>query len=344
MKIPVHVWMLAAMAAGVAMACWVIGRDGLDAVIHAAAGIGIPGFVGFCLYSAATALFLGGAWVLCVPGLSPWRHLLLFTGARLVREGAADLLPFSQLGGLVVGARVLIARGHRAAQVNAAMAVDITTEMAAQVVFTLFGIAGLAALGHGGSAGIGKGLLGPLLLGAGAMVALSMVFLVAQRWILMFAARMVESHLPAVGARLGDVAEGISQVYRQRKRVLGSFLCNLGGWLTSAAGAWLALELMGIHLALGRVLVLESLIFTVRSVGFLIPGALGVQEAAYAMLAPLVGLSSPAALGLSLVKRARDLVQGGAALLGWQWSEFRKARALTRTGQDKHYPGGAANG
>jgi hypothetical protein len=86
-KIPVHVWMLAAMAAGVAMACWVIGRDGLDAVIHAAAGIGIPGFVGFCLYSAATALFLGGAWVLCVPGLSPWRHLLLFTGARLVREG-----------------------------------------------------------------------------------------------------------------------------------------------------------------------------------------------------------------------------------------------------------------
>ncbi len=66
---------------------------------------------------------------------------------------------------------------------------------------------------------------------------------------------------------------------------------------------------------------LESLLFASRSLAFFMPNALGVQEGAYALLAPLVGLTPADALALSLIKRARDLVIGAPALLIWQRAE-----------------------
>jgi uncharacterized membrane protein YbhN (UPF0104 family) len=72
---------------------------------------------------------------------------------------------------------------------------------------------------------------------------------------------------------------------------------------------------------------LESLIYTLRSVVFFIPGALGAQEAVYALAAPLFGLPAESALALSLVKRARDLAIGLPTLVCWQLSE---AHAIVR--------------
>jgi hypothetical protein len=57
-------------------------------------------------------------------------------------------------------------------------------------------------------------------------------------------------------------------------------------------------------------LLLESLGQAIRSAGFAIPGALGVQEGGYLLLAPLAGLTPDAALALSLAKRARELLLG----------------------------------
>ena len=50
-------------------------------------------------------------------------------------------------------------------------------------------------------------------------------------------------------------------------------------------------------------LLLESLGQAIRGAAFAIPGALGVQEGGYLLLAPLAGLSSDTALALSLAKR-----------------------------------------
>ena len=80
-------------------------------------------------------------------------------------------------------------------------------------------------------------------------------------------------------------------------------------------------------LPIAKVLVLESLIFVTRSVAFAIPGALGVQEAAYALLGPMLGLPAPIALALSLAKRARDITVGAPVLVAWQVGE---ARAIGR--------------
>ena len=48
------------------------------------------------------------------------------------------------------------------------------------------------------------------------------------------------------------------------------------------------------------------------------PGALGVQEAGYALLMPLFGLPAEMGLAVSLLKRARDIVIGVPVLLAWQ--------------------------
>jgi len=71
------------------------------------------------------------------------------------------------------------------------------------------------------------------------------------------------------------------------------------------------------------VLAIESLIFTVRSVAFAVPGAIGFQEAAYVLVGPMFGLPPETALALSIAKRARDVAIGAPALLAWQVIEVR---------------------
>jgi uncharacterized membrane protein YbhN (UPF0104 family) len=71
------------------------------------------------------------------------------------------------------------------------------------------------------------------------------------------------------------------------------------------------------------VLAIESLIFTVRSVAFAVPGAIGFQEAAYVLIGPLFGLPPEIALALSIAKRGRDIAIGIPALVAWQLLETR---------------------
>jgi len=297
-----------------------LGAAGLGHVLHVAGRIGWGGFLVYCAYSIAVAGLLGGAWAASAPPLAVTPNLARFTWARLVREGASDVLPFSQVGGLVIGIRMLIARGLPGPLVNAAALVDLTTEMAGQIVFTLFGIAGFILLRSGNGH---AELLTPILIGTGVMIALMAAFFAAQRWALGLGRALLSRMLPSVGEGLGDVGTELARIYGERRRVVLALAFNVAGWIASAAGAWIALRLMGMKMPLINVLVIESLIFVLRSVAFAIPGALGVQEAAYVLLGPLLGLAAPAALALSLAKRARDLAIGLPALLAWQVGESR---------------------
>jgi len=67
--------------------------------------------------------------------------------------------------------------------------------------------------------------------------------------------------------------------------------------------------------ALAYALLLESLGQAIRGAGFAIPGALGIQEGGYLLLAPVVGLQPGAAIALSLAKRSRELLLGLPGLL-----------------------------
>jgi putative membrane protein len=311
---------LLATLAGLGIAIWAFGSAGFANVVEAAARIGPIGFMLFCLYSLAIFLPLGGAWLAAVRGEGSTR-LGLFAWARMLREAVSDLLPFSQVGGIVVGTRSLTLAGIPAPKVYASLVVDMTTEMAAQLIYTLFGLSMIATLLISGPH---AAALRPLILGGTAtMMGVMILFFVAQRPALLLAERIAQHFLPGSAAAMTGLIDELRSTYAQKRRVLLSFALNVAGWLASGAGAWLLLWAMGAPLSLWSALALESLIFALRSVAFFIPGAIGVQEAGYVMAAPLFGLAPETALALSLVKRARELTIGLPTLLAWQISESR---------------------
>jgi putative membrane protein len=318
--------LLLATVAGLIVAGWVIGSVGLTPIATAAASIGAGGFILFLLYSGLILGLLGFACLVLLPNVPPG-HLPLFIWARTTREGATDVLPFSQFGGLVVGARTLVAGGLPGPTVYAAMVADMTTEMAAQLLFTLFGIAMLGLYLLDGGGGVSSAIWPLALSGLAGAAAIMAAFACLQRPFIGLAGRLAERLVPGSHAIAEAVRRELNAIYRRPLRVCAGFLLNLLAWLASGAGAWIALRLMGVEISLAAVLTIESLIFTLRSVAFLVPGAIGLQEAAYVLLGPLFGLDPETAVALSLLKRARDIAIGLPALLLWQLGESRRLLA-----------------
>ena len=97
-----------------------------------------------------TALQFGQLWLSAIA----WR---LLTGTdrprvgrwwriRWIREAVNSLLPTAQLGGNIVGIRLLMHRGVPGPQVGAGTILDLTAEVFSQLLFTIVGFAVLAAL------------------------------------------------------------------------------------------------------------------------------------------------------------------------------------------------------
>jgi uncharacterized membrane protein YbhN (UPF0104 family) len=103
--------------------------------------------------------------------------------------------------------------------------------------------------------------------------------------------------------------------YRRNGPVTASFVLSLVGWIVGTGEVFLIARLLGTPVSWRDAFVLESLGQAIRGAGFAIPGALGVQEGGYLLLAPLAGLAPDAALALSLAKRARELLLGLPGLL-----------------------------
>lgn len=322
---------LLATLIGFAAAGWAFGAAGWAGVVHVAARLGMGGLALFCVWSMGQFLLLGAAWLAAAPGCGA-RDLGRFAWARAVREAVSDLLPFSQLGGLVVGARTLTLGGLPGPIVYGSLLADMVTEMASQLLVTLAGL-GLMATTLSDVPELRPLVVG----GVGVMTLVMAAFFLAQRQGLAWVGRVAERLLPDAAGRLAEVEVARARIFADPRRVGAAFGFNLLAWLATAGGAWLTLRLMGFPMAPGRVLSLEVLIFTLRSVAFAVPGALGFQEAAYALAGPLLGLPAEAALALSLAKRARDLVLGVPTLLLWQAGEAR-AMARRNAGCDETFP------
>jgi putative membrane protein len=310
--------LLLATVAGLGIAAWVLASLGLAPVVAAMERVGPWGFAVLCLWSVGVLVILGVALYAVAPG-EPLRRIGHFIWSRATREAANDVLPFSQLGGLLVGARTLEQGGVARPVVHAALIADLTTELAAQLLFTLFGVGMLATalVNENAAAAVRPAIFA----GAGLCVAMMAAFALFQRPALALAGRIGERLLPGTGAAAGAARTQLDKVYHHRLLVAAGFLLNLAAWIASATGAWIALRIMGVDISLWAVLVIESLIFALRSAAFVLPGAIGVQEAAYLLLAPLFGLDPASAVALSLLKRGRDLALGIPALAIWQVGE-----------------------
>lgn len=306
--------------AGLAVTLVLLAIVGFGDVLAVVRRIGVAGFVIYTSYTFAILAVLGLAWFAVAPGLGRDR-LGAFIWGRTTREAATDVLPFSQLGGIVVGARSVIVAGVPQPLVYASLVADQTTELAAQLVYTLFGVAALALLLSR------QPTSGDILIlaatGLGASVAIMVAFTVLQRPLLAFAGRVGGAILPGAEAAMLGVRDTLDGIYRRPRRVIASFLLHIVTWVGSGAGAGIALHFIGVDIPLLDIIVIESLIFTLRTAAFLVPGAIGLQEGAYVLLGPMFGLPAEAALALSLLKRARDLAIGVPVMIAWQLGEGR---------------------
>jgi putative membrane protein len=246
----------------------------------------------------------------------------------LVRDSAAETLPFSQIGGYVIGVRAAILDGLPSSVAAASMIADITTELVAQLVYVCFGIALLSTqLQH--AAGLPS--LVWLLAGVAISSIAAVCFYAVQRYG-RGAVRIITSRvLPQAITQTDSIAAELQSLYQAYGRVALSFAFHLAGWIASGAATWIAFQVLGAKVSFTTVIAVESLIYGIRSVAFAVPNALGVQEAAYALLAPVFGVGPEIGLAISLIKRARDIAIGIPVLLLWQGIEGSRAVAAARS-------------
>jgi len=238
--------------------------------------------------------------------------------ARWVGESANSLMPAGQLGGPVLMTRHLAQRGMRMQDAAAVITVSTTLQTFAQIAFALLGVALLGAQAshisqHSmrTSALIASGLLA-LQVGGFYWIQRRGLFSKLMRAATRFAGKRDWSQWMN---QAQAIDRAVQDTYTRGGPVAASFLLSLVGWLVGTGEVYLILLL--IHRPVGWVdaLLLESLGQAIRGAAFAIPGALGVQEGGYLLLAPLAGLPPDAALALSLAKRARELLLGVPGLL-----------------------------
>jgi putative membrane protein len=263
-----------------------------------------------------------------------WRDALL---ARWAGESANSLMPVGQVAGPVVMVRSLSHRGMPMQNAVAAITVSTTLQGLAQIIFALVGVALLAAQAglplHGAHSRNTVGT--PLLVGGILLVVPVTLFYLVQRRGLF--ARSMRAIARFSGKRdwsqLTSRAEAIDLVveklYGEGRRTLASFALSLAGWLVGTGEVYLILKLIGCPVGWADALLLESLGQAIRGAAFAVPGALGVQEGGYLLLAPFVGLQPDTALALSLAKRAREILLGLPGLLYLYFSERGWRRRVT---------------
>ncbi|MFQ5764835.1 MAG: lysylphosphatidylglycerol synthase domain-containing protein [Rhodospirillales bacterium] len=312
-----------ALLAGITLIIVLVAYQGFDEVgrVVFSAGWGIAAVTVFHLFPIASS---ASAWRRATR--SAWRGgATVFLWARLVREAVNGLLPVTQIGGDVVGARLLTFHGARAGVAAASVLVDLTLEFMTQIVFTVIGLGLL--LRHGG-----ENVTNWVIVGLAVALPAAAGFALAQRWGLF---RLLERLLEWIAAQLGwsspgalaNLHETALSLYRQRSAVAIACLWHMLAWFLGAVEVWLTLLFLDARTGFTEALVIESLGQAIRTAAFLMPGAFGIQETGYLVLGGLFGLSPQVALSVSLIKRIRELLIGVPAMLAWQAIEGRRLLA-----------------
>jgi len=287
----------------------------------AAAGWGVLAVIVLRGIAVSAAGF--GWFFLFPPGLRPTAWTCVFI--RFLREGANALLPMTQIGGEVIGARALTLRGAPASLSAASVIVDVLVQAVTQFLFAAVGLATLASMRGGGAV---RGTVAIVIVVA--IPALGGFYLiqrpVGQRFVKQLLTRIVgEREWLSFGA-IDALYARLASIYANRPGVITTTFIHSSVWLFGALEVWAMLAFMGYPSGYPEALVIESLMQAIRGAAFAIPGALGAQEGGLIALCAIFGVPPEAAIAMSLIKRVPDLVFGIPSLVGWQILEGQALR------------------
>jgi uncharacterized protein (TIRG00374 family) len=233
------------------------------------------------------------------------RFRVLFA-SRLAGE-AFNLTTPAALGGEAVKAWLL--RGHVPLDASlASVIVAKTTITIAQGIFLLLGVVVAWSTILQGSL-LFYGMLWLLALET---IGLSLFVLVQTRGMLGWAGRLLDRlGIGAVRGRstLGRVDDALGQFYRTAPgRLALSIAFHFGAWSLGSLETWLILRFLGVEVSFATATVIEAFGTAIKVATFLIPASLGALEGGFLATFVALGLSAPAAISFSLVRRVREVV------------------------------------
>lgn len=304
----------AGLAAGITLFTAIVVYFGVEEIARTLASAG-GGLVLAALFHVvplvASAL---GWWVLLRPGERPAFTAML--SGRWLAESINQLLPALYVGGNVVRVQRVMRAGLAAPLAAGSVVVDVTLHLFAQLVFTAIGLSILVARLHG--APLDTALLGGFAASTAVIVAF---YAVQRRGLFATMARFLRETLGAsahVTERAGAIDAAIDRLYREPRALAVSSVWHVASWMLGAGETWLALHFLGHPVDLGTALAIESAGEAIRTMAFVVPGALGVQEGGFVVLGRLFGLTPELSLALSLAKRVRELTLGIPGLVVWR--------------------------
>lgn len=300
------------IVAGIAAMAALVLHFGAGAVGAALLAVGFGGFATVVAIHTALIALMGLAWGALLPGARAW----VTVWGRFVRDAGSEVLPLSQVGGYVLGTRAVALAGVPATQGAASTIVDVTLEFVGQLAYVALGLVWLLHLHTDGIA--------PqfVVLGLAVASCLAVAFIVAQRHGMRYVDRIArilgQGWAEKTAAGAAALHQALEAIYRRPAGIWTSILLHLACWIASASEVWVALWFAGEPLPFGDAMVIESLVYAIRTTAFIVPNSVGVQEGAYILLGGAFGLSPEMALALSFLKRARDLTIGLPVIALWQ--------------------------
>jgi putative membrane protein len=306
--------------AGAALFTGLLIREGVSQVGAAVATAGWA-IAAVVVYHFLVPVFLDAVawWVLFPkPDRLPLRKLFWM---RWIGESVSTLVPSAAVGGDVVRARLAAIDGASLPMSAASVIVDVTLGVFTQAGFTLLGLV-LIVDATGQKNFVGPTLLGTLI----GVVAVAGFYFVQRlgmfRFLGLIIARLANSPEWQSLAQSGETLDRTVRALYARRR--GVVLCCLWTIVSLVGGSgeiWIALHALGLPATLVNAVILQSMVLTIRSVAFPVPGGLGVQEGGYLVVGHLLGIPGDAAFALSLIARVRELSLGVPGLVAWQWIE-----------------------
>jgi putative membrane protein len=307
---------------GLILAIWLFVRDNPGAVLTLLESAG-PALILASLVHVLPMAVNAHAWRLILPaGDRP--TLVAVMRVVWIREAVNGLLPVARVGGEIVAYRMLRRLGIGRSPAVAGVTVEVALSIVSQLAFALIGLVFLYI--DSTTTILAKVALAVFLLGIGVglLIALQNAGLTEKAMQLLN--RLAAGRFEEIVGHSAQIDRAVRAVYRRHAAVAGCLLWLLAGWLAGAAEIWAALWALGHPVDLLDAVIIESAIQAISSAAFLIPGALGVQEAAFLLIGAAVGLDPVTAMALATTRRIRDVLVLMPGLVSWQLAESRVLR------------------
>ena len=320
-KIRIAFYLLA--AGGAALFTFLLIRQGAPQVIAAFASAGWW-IAAVASYHLAVPVFLDAIawWELF--SKSERLSLCQLLWMRWIGESVSTLVPSAAVGGDMVRARLAAINGAPLPVAASTVLVDLTLGVFAQAAFTVLGV--VLLVGATGQKNFVRPTLIGTLIGVVGVVGFYFVQRLGMfRFLAKIIARLANSPEWHSLVESGETLDRTVRTLYARRRAL--LMCCAWTSISLIGGSgeiWIALYALDLHATFVNAVILQSMVLTIRSAAFAVPGGLGVQEGGYLFVGNLLGIPGDAAFALSLIARVRELALGIPGLICWQVIEARR--------------------